>query len=132
MAAIEDEGEIILVAADHDANDAYTCVPIKEETDYIFLDDGIKSDKEEESKKNTDFYIHDLLLVEEVAAEVWKKVAPKCQSKLQTMETYKSSVDVDLQHSDEDKIQGSDVSLVVMSETTLQPTVEALVDKTCG
>jgi hypothetical protein len=45
------------------------------------------------------------------------------------METYKSSVDVDLQHSDEDAIQGGDVSLVVMSETTLQPTMEALVDK---
>ena len=33
-AAIEDEGEIILVAANHDVKDAYTCVPIKEETDY--------------------------------------------------------------------------------------------------
>jgi hypothetical protein len=128
-AAIEDEGEIILVAADHDVKDAYTCVPIKEETDYIFLDDGIESNEEEESEENTDFNIHDLLLVEEVAAEVWIKVAPKCQSKLQTMEMYKSSVDVDLQHSDVDEIQGGDVSLVVMSETTLQPTMEALVDK---
>jgi hypothetical protein len=41
--AIEDEGEIILVAANHDVKDAYTCAPIKEETDYIFLDDGIES-----------------------------------------------------------------------------------------
>ncbi len=128
-AAIEDEGEIILVAANHDIKDAYTCVPIKEETDYIFLDDRIDSNKEVESEENTDFDIHDLLSVEEVAAEVWKKVAPKSQSKLQTMEMYKSSVDVDLQHSDEDEIQGGDVSLVVMSETTLQPTMEALVDK---
>jgi hypothetical protein len=45
------------------------------------------------------------------------------------MEMYKSSVDVDLQHSDEDEVQGDDISLVVMSETTLQPTMEALVDK---
>jgi hypothetical protein len=104
MAAIEDEGEIILVAADHDIKDAYTCVPIQEETDYIFLNDGIESNKEEESEENNAFNIHDLLSVEEVAAEVWKKVAPKCQSKLQTMEMYKSSVDVDLQHSDEDEI----------------------------
>ena len=50
MAAIEDEGEIILVAADHDIKDAYTCVPIKEETDYIFLDDGIESNEEKESE----------------------------------------------------------------------------------
>jgi hypothetical protein len=61
----------------HDVKDAYTCVLIKDETDYIFLVDGIESDKKEESEENTDFNIHDLLLVEEVAAEVWKKVAPK-------------------------------------------------------
>ncbi len=45
------------------------------------------------------------------------------------MEMYKSSVDMDLQHSDEDEIQGGDISLVAMSETMLQPTMEALVDK---
>ncbi len=51
-----------------DAKDAYMCLPIVEECNYIFLNDEIESNKEEASEESSDFDIYDLLSVEKLAA----------------------------------------------------------------
>jgi hypothetical protein len=52
-----------------DVKDAYVCVPVEEESNYIFLDSYIKSNEDEESPNFEEFNIHDILSEEAVIAQ---------------------------------------------------------------
>jgi hypothetical protein len=52
-----------------DVKDAYVSVPIEEESNYIFLNNYIKSNKDKESPNLKEFDIHDILSKEEVIAQ---------------------------------------------------------------
>ncbi len=71
------------------------CVPVEEESNYIFLDSYIKSNEDKESPNLEEFDIHGILSKEEVIAQEMS-VTQLRQSKSQTMMTYGTSVDVDL------------------------------------
>jgi hypothetical protein len=71
------------------------CVLVEEESNYIFLDSYIESNEDKESPDLEDFDIHDILSKEEVIAQEMP-VTQLGQSKSQTMTTYGTSVDVDL------------------------------------
>jgi hypothetical protein len=76
-AAVAIEEEIILGIVESekhpvntiDVKDAYVCVPIEEESNYIFLDNYIESNVDEESPNLEEFIIHDILSQEEVIAQ---------------------------------------------------------------
>ncbi len=78
-----------------DVKDAYVCVPVEEESNYIFLGSYIESNEDKESPDLEEFDIHDILSEEEVIAQEMS-LTPLGQSKSQTMTTYGTSVEVDL------------------------------------
>jgi hypothetical protein len=78
-----------------DVKDAYVCVPVEEESNYIFLDSHNKSNEDKESLDLEEIDIHDILSKEEVIAQEMS-VTQLGQSKTQTMTTYGTSVNVDL------------------------------------
>ncbi len=78
-----------------DVKDAYVCVPVEEESNYIFLNSYIESDEDKESPDLEEFDIHGILSEEEVIAQEMS-VTQLRQSKSQTMTTCGTSVDVDL------------------------------------
>jgi hypothetical protein len=52
-----------------DVKDAYVCVPVEEESNYIFLHSYIESNEDKESPDLEEFDIHDILSEEEVIAQ---------------------------------------------------------------
>jgi hypothetical protein len=76
-AAVAFEQEIILGIVESekhpvntiDVKNAYVCVPIEKESNYIFLDNYIKRDEDKESPNLEEFDIHDILSKEEVIAQ---------------------------------------------------------------
>jgi hypothetical protein len=82
-----------------DVKDACVCVPIEEESNYIFPNNYIKSNEDKESPDLEEFNIQEILSKEEVIAQEMS-VTQLGQSKSQTMTTYGKSVDVDLDFGD--------------------------------
>jgi hypothetical protein len=78
-----------------DVKDAYVCVPVEEESNYIFLNSYIESNEDKESPDLEEFDIHGILSKEEVITQEMS-VTQLRQSKSQTMMTYGTSVNVDL------------------------------------
>jgi hypothetical protein len=78
-----------------DVKDAYVCVPVEVESNYIFLNSYIESNEDIESPDLEKVDIHGKLSKEEVIAQEMS-VTKLRQSKSQTMTTYGTSVDVDL------------------------------------
>jgi hypothetical protein len=111
-AAIEEEGEIILVLATQGEK-------------YVYLDDDKISDDED----NILEVFTSKMEVQSVDISNAYQYAPiiKSVKYLDGLDTCGESRPDD--DNDEDKFQGGYVSLVVMDKTTLQPTMEALVDK---
>jgi hypothetical protein len=76
-AAVAIEEEIILGIVESekhpvstiDVKDAYVCVPVEEENNYLFLDSYIETDEDKESPDLEEFNIHDILSKEEVIAQ---------------------------------------------------------------
>ncbi len=52
-----------------DAKDAYVCVPVEEESNYIYLDSYIESNEDKESPDLEEFDIRGILSKEEVIAQ---------------------------------------------------------------
>ncbi len=102
-AAVAIEEEIILgivelekhLVSTIDVKDAYVCVPVEEESNYIFLGIYIESNEDKKSPDLEEFDIHSILSREEVIAQEMS-VTQLRQSKSQTMTTYGTSVVVDL------------------------------------
>ncbi len=112
MAAIKEEEEIILVLASQGKK-------------YVYLDDDEISDNKDSILE----VFTRKMEVQSVDISNAYQYAPIIESVtyLEGLDTCGESRPDD--DDDEDKFQGGNVSLVIMNETTLQPTMDALVDK---